>query len=131
MLFSIGSDGYCLPNTTELIRTETLINDELLWNPTEVVLQALASAIELHIVLKRHCIWYSETYTLDYLFSVFKFNYLRLLKLWKLFSGARKLHNSQLPENDGKKWWFPDCKYTQVHEDEKSVLGMHMGYFKR
>jgi hypothetical protein len=83
LMFAIGSDGYCIPNSNVLLREELGIEDELICNPTEVILQTLASTIELYVLLKKHTVWYSETFTLDYLFSVFKFNYLRLLKLGK------------------------------------------------
>ena len=131
LMFAIGSDGYCIPNSNVLLSEELGIEDELICNPTEVILQTLASTIELYIVLKKHTIWYSETFTLDYLFSVFKFHYLRLLKLGKLFDGCQKLTNKQKLVYNDRKYWVPAYKYNQVHEDEKSVLGIHMGEFKR
>ena len=131
LMFCIGSDGECIPNTDDFFRDELGFEDELILNPTEVILQALASAIEVYILLKTHSIWYQESFTLDYLFSVFKFNFLRVLKMGKMFEECKKTPLKKLQKNGGKVWWFPEYKYTQVHEDEKSVLGLHMGEFKR
>ena len=105
IMFSIGSDGFCLPNTDNFFRDELGIDDELIYNPTEVILHAFASAIELYIAIKKPALWYQETFSMDYLFSVFKFNFLRLLKLGKVFDGCEKVPVSTKVERYiGKDW---------------------------